>query len=66
MAAAPRTPARKLRSLAAQKLGILGSKNGGDYEVFIEGFFRGKGGTKSNGIGRFLWLRFGTELVPDT
>jgi hypothetical protein len=55
-----------LRSLAAQKLGILGSKNGGDYEVFIEGFFRGKGGTKSNGIGRFLWLRFGTELVPDT
>jgi hypothetical protein len=27
--------------------------------------FRGKGGTESNGIGRFSWLPFGTEFVPD-
>jgi hypothetical protein len=34
--AAARTLARNLRSLAAQKLGILGSKNGEDYGVFID------------------------------
>jgi hypothetical protein len=30
------------------------------------GTFRGKGNTKSNGIGRFIRLRFGTESVLET